>query len=1395
MGAQVLTIVGGVVGGVVGTFAGGNTVLGAELGAAVGGVAGSLLYPQKIDGPRTRSVMAQNGAYGTMLAFGYGNFRTAPTLIWQIPIQEVSSQSGKGGPSVTTYSYLGWFAVAVCEGPIVGIRRIWANGVLIYDVSSAATAQTLIASNQLATNYLTIYPGNYTQMPDPTIQAYVGVGLTPAYRGTAYIIFRGLPLVDFGNVLPSINVEVISVGAGAVVGKLWENDAIGGPTPYMTNTPAAGLYAPFISSISAGIRVINRATSVTGGPATTRSVTVLNSSTGLLSYDDTDSGNLLEQGWPYYSPYLAFTLFGNSVPVTRILAVDPTGSFFISYATPLGFYVFTGTTSGFNAVCIASVSTSVGATIDDVVARLTPGGSGWSLVGIMPCANRNYFLVLTQDSVNAYAHVCSLNSLTGITQEVTRYTFPVALFVVNPFSYPQLGPLSTDINLCCGYLESDLTHFWISQLDVAGGGVGSLLYYFQLSTGALTTVYTIPVAWTDATQPKQYISMYADNGVCFLVSGNMAVAWSASQSISTVTLASIVSDICQRSGIAAGSLDTSALTDGVWGYVIDRQMTARAALEALVSAFWFDAVESDTKLKFVHRSAAPVATITLDDMGADIGGKVSTSPLSFIRGSEIELPTQINLTYYAVGGSYQQGVQYARRVSTSQQNNIVAIDTAAVMDDTQAAVSAAINLWDRIAGRTPFKFSTGYRLSTGSVPAAQLEPTDIVNMQTVNETYLARLGRKVEAAGKIDWEAIACAPVYSQAAAGGAITAGQSVSGPLQTNAVIMDIAPLRDADGALPNLYVALWGYTGWPGGTLFKSSDGGGTWVPGLSQTTLSTIGSATSALGNFFGGNTFDEANTVSVQLSNASTLSSVSALSVLNGSNAALLGNEILQFKNAVLVGTGRYTLSGLLRGRFGTEWAMAGHGIGDRFVLLTGVIQVQPTPSSDIGQPRLYQAVTALQAVGSGQVQTITEAGNTLVCFSPVLLNATNNGVAGGNVALNWVRRNRITWQWLPLVDVPMSEASEAYVVSIFSGSSVVRTINVSGTGVQNATYTTAQQTTDFGAPLALNASLTFGVQQVSAVTGPGVMAKVTMPLSSATVPGAPTIGTATGGNAQASITFTAPAFNGGSAITSYTATSSPGGFTASGASSPLVVTGLTNGTAYTFTVTATNIIGTGAPSAASNSVTPVGATGTVVQSVKIIENMSGSSGGTQTGSLTGVTAGNTIVVFLANYSTAATAACSDGQGSYTADVDTGSNLIRSQSFHLANANAGTHSIAVTNTGTYYAVWAVEITAPTSSPYDIGAGQYQSAPGGGTDACTSGSFTTTQTNDLILGFIGVNGQTPAVGTGFTDRGLSTGSAAVETRVESKLFATAGATAATYTTSGASCATIGLAFKHP
>jgi len=75
---------------------------------------------------------------------------------------------------------------------------------------------------------------------------------------------------------------------------------------------------------------------------------------------------------------------------------------------------------------------------------------------------------------------------------------------------------------------------------------------------------------------------------------------------------------------------------------------------------------------------------------------------------------------------------------------------------------------------------------------------------------------------------------------------------------------------------------------------------------------------------------------------------------------------------------------------------------------------------------------------------------------------------------------------------------------------------------------------------------------------------------------------------EASVSFSAPLINGGSEVISYTVSSTPGNFTQTGTTSPLVVAGLTNGTAYTFTVVATNILGNSIESAVSNEVTPLG---------------------------------------------------------------------------------------------------------------------------------------------------------------------------------------------------------------
>jgi len=1069
--------------------------VGPALGFAIGSLAGAALFPPKIDGPHTRNLASMNGSYGAMLPILYGTDRVTGSLIDEDPagIQEVgSTQGGKGGPSVTTFAYYGWFAVALCEGPITGIRKIWANRILIYDVSSTASGGTIANSNTFAANYLTVYLGTTTQNQDPTMQSWHGAGNVSAYRGTAYLVFRGLPLANFANMKPSIEAEVVTVAAVTTpITKLWENDSTS--FPLYPGGSTTGKFVGIPTGISGSqVRIYDRnAFLVGGGTAGNDGNTyILALSNGSVqapvtpnSFESAIQTNNLAVGGPpkfgdagtYYAglimPHAAGNcgVYSTGIGATDVILQSPTRSGILG--TGPAMWVEDYATGTLQTDVIASLSTP-------------PGLVGtWRLYAVFPCADWQHVCAVTYDgtNTNAWLHILSVGSDYSVA-EIARYNFYAAhgadaFAQVSGFFNSNGYTASSTWN--SAMLESNLSAVWLT-----GSGGANILYRFAISGGIVTTPQNFGSPFTGAFGANT--AMFADNGLCLITDFTHYALFSVTSSSGQITLSDIVSGICQRVGLQTGQLNVTGLTDQVYGFKLDRQMTARAAIEAITPAWWFDGVESDGQLKFVHRSAAPLATITLDDMGADTSGKNNASPLQFVRGSEMELPSQLNLTYYAVGADYQPGVQYARRLIGLESNNIQSIDTAAVMDDTQAAVAAAIIMWDTIAGRVSFKFSTSYKW-------AQYEPTDILTIQTNNESYLARCTRKTEGAGKIDWEFTACAPVYTQSALGGAISSGQIVGGASPTTAIIMDIPPLRDPDGAADNLYVAMYGETGWPGGTLYKSSDGGVTFVAGVSMGTLATVGRATTTLGAAaVGGNMFDEGNTVTITILSGQTLSSTSELSVLNGANVALLGKEIFQFKNAVLTGTDTYVLSGLLRGRFGTEGFT--HSVGESFVLLSspGVIAIQAAPTSDIGQPRIYDAVTQGQPLPTGQQQTITEQANTLVCFSPVHLNAGGAGYYN-DIVLTWIRRNRINWQWLPLVDVPMSEASEAYLVSIFSGASVVRTISVSGAGVHTATYTLAQQITDFGGSGLT--SITFGVQQISAITGPGVMAKATIALA------------------------------------------------------------------------------------------------------------------------------------------------------------------------------------------------------------------------------------------------------------------------------------------------------------
>jgi uncharacterized protein (TIGR02145 family) len=230
----------------------------------------------------------------------------------------------------------------------------------------------------------------------------------------------------------------------------------------------------------------------------------------------------------------------------------------------------------------------------------------------------------------------------------------------------------------------------------------------------------------------------------------------------------------------------------------------------------------------------------------------------------------------------------------------------------------------------------------------------------------------------------------------------------------------------------------------------------------------------------------------------------------------------------------------------------------------------------------------ITATGTTSPINVTGLTNgTAYTFRVVATNAIGNSVASAaSTAVTPVAPNTVPGPPTAVVATAgNASASVAFVAPTNNGGSAITGYTVtSSPGGITATGTTSPINVT---GLTNGTAYTFTIVATNAIgnSSPSTASSAVTP-SAPTVPGPPTSVTAVGGNAQATISFTAPASNGGSPITGYTVTSSPGGITGTGSGSPITVSGLTNGTAYTFSVVATNAIGNSSPSTASSAVTP-----------------------------------------------------------------------------------------------------------------------------------------------------------------------------------------------------------------
>lgn len=194
----------------------GGSVLGlsgAVIGRAVGATLGRVI-DQRLMGGGSQSVETgridrfrlTGASEGAPLPRVWGRMRVAGQVIWASRFLErttvTESGGGKGAPQtktqVTEYAYSVSLALALCEGTIARVGRIWADGTEIEPASLA----------------MRVYRGDAAQLPDPRIEAVEGAGLVPAFRGTAYVVIEDLDLGRFGNRVPQLSFEVVRLAQG-----------------------------------------------------------------------------------------------------------------------------------------------------------------------------------------------------------------------------------------------------------------------------------------------------------------------------------------------------------------------------------------------------------------------------------------------------------------------------------------------------------------------------------------------------------------------------------------------------------------------------------------------------------------------------------------------------------------------------------------------------------------------------------------------------------------------------------------------------------------------------------------------------------------------------------------------------------------------------------------------------------------------------------------------------------------------------------------------------------------------------------------------------------------------------------------------------------------------------
>lgn len=466
-------------------------------------------------------------------------------------------------------------------------------------------------------------------------------------------------------------------------------------------------------------------------------------------------------------------------------------------------------------------------------------------------------------------------------------------------------------------------------------------------------------------------------------------------------VADIVIDICRRVGIGQDKLDVSELySDSVVGYPIVSSEEATEHLRPLAEAFFFDPTEYDKRLRFLKRGRDPVMRITWRDLVEDDKGAMRIKVVQ-----EDKLPRRVDVNHLDPAGGLNINKQSAYRKS-----NLIAAKANVTIDLPFAATAdaAATIALKHIKMKWHEQLTHSWALT---LKFTELTPGDVIEYEDRGgSVYRIRIEERNEDTGVIDFtgKQDGGSPVYQTKTSGLSLGTPISTTPGLvgETRLEILNLPVLRDQDDELGVLIAVAGNSSAWYGADVYISTDGVN-FFEAFTTEQPSTIGDTETALLDEISPE-YGDGQTVEVTTN--FDLESTTYEGLLNNYNRCVIGDEIVQFQTAVYLGSNRWRLGGLIRGRYNTK--IEAWPAGTRFVLIDSTLTFLRAQQWMLGKEISFKPVS----YGLTEDESVATSYDFDVAYSqrewpPHAVSATRDG--SNNVTVTWIERPRLGVETAP----------------------------------------------------------------------------------------------------------------------------------------------------------------------------------------------------------------------------------------------------------------------------------------------------------------------------------------------------------------------------------------------